>query len=220
MSEAFQWLIDTASNISMNRKPLVAKTYSRNGIVRSVSRGFNIWRFNVSLPDGRRWTDDREYISYLEALNETGVGTFQFNNTGYDWMVKYLGDQTAFNDTIQVSLPGGVGDNFNELTIVGGVNISSGFLFKAGDFIQTKSGSTKGSVYVVREDVAWDATVIKCHRPMQSEPQAFYDASSVNLLVGANCEWQVQCVQMPSWSFFARDQVAWSGEFILQEVLT
>ena len=219
MSEAFQWLVDTAETMSMNRKPLVAKTYSRNGIVRSVSRGFNIWRFSVKLPDGRRWTDDREYISYLEALNETGVGTFNLANSGYDWMVKYLGDQPSFNDTIQVSLPG-ESDNQNEFTIEGGVNISSGFLFRAGDFIQTKSGATLGSVYVVREDVAWDATVIKCHRPMQSEPANFYNLNSVNLLVGPNVQWEVQCVQMPNWTFFARDQVSWGGEFVLQEVLT
>lgn len=216
---SFQWLIDTAEQLSMNRKPLVAKTYSRNGIVRSVSRGFNVWRFSVKLPDGRRWTDDREYISYLEALNEIGTGTFQFNNTGYDWMVKYNGDEANINNKISVSLPGAT-DNQNELTIISGATVGpTQKIFAAGDFIQTASGATRGSVYTVAEDVAGTDTVIKLHRPIQNEPLEFFNTNP-NLVVGANCVWRVQCVEMPNWTFMARDQVSWSGNFVLQEVLT
>lgn len=219
MTQAFQWLIDTAEQISMNRKPLVAKTYSRNGIVRTVSRGFNVWRFSVKLPDGRRWTDDREYVSYLEALNEIGIEDIQFSNTGYDWLVNYLGDQPTIQNTVTVSLPG-ENDNANELTIVSGVTVGAGqALFRTGDFIQTRSGATRGSVYTVAEDVMGNDTIIKLHRPIQNEPGAFF-ATNPTLMAGPECIWRVQCVEMPNWTLFARDQIGWDSNFTLQEVLT
>lgn len=38
-----------------------------------------------------------------------------------------------------------------------------------------------------------------------------------NVNPGTNDSYTVLCVEMPTWTIFARDQVSWSGPFILQE---
>jgi hypothetical protein len=56
---AFQYVFDNAESISINRRSTTAQTISRNNTVRTVSRGGNVWRFEVKLPDGIRWSDAR-----------------------------------------------------------------------------------------------------------------------------------------------------------------
>lgn len=205
---SFQGLIDNAANIGIVRRPIVGQSISRGNIVRSVSRGGNVWRFEVKLPDGPRWTDYRGLITSLESLNTTETGTFSFNNTGHDWLVGYQGNLANPNN-ITVSVPGAG----NTVTITGGASgLTSGqFIFKKGDFIQLGSS---GKVYTVANDVAHNQTSITLHRPLFDEI-----TGSATLRVAQNCVFTVQCIQFPNWTLFARDQVSWAGSFILQEVL-
>ena len=89
---SFQWIIDNAESISINRKKNVAATTARDGTVRTVSRGGQPWRFEVRLPDGPRWTDYRNNISKAEALDRVTSGTVSFSNSGHDWLIQYTGD--------------------------------------------------------------------------------------------------------------------------------
>lgn len=224
---SFQAIIDNAASISIKRRPVVASTVARDGTVRSVSRGGAVWRFEVQLPDGPRWTDARELITLVEALGEITEDTVQFNNPGLDWMFKYLGDQTVDSDangqadilggTVSVSLP--TSGPLNVLTIQGGVTISSGYLFRAGDIIQMTDTTVVGKVYTVAQDVAWNDTTITLHRPLTNEPEYFSGFGDPYLLVGKECQFTIKCIQFPNWSLFARDQVAWDGPFVFMEVM-
>ena len=204
---SFQLVIDSAESISVVRRPIVAQTITRSNIVRSVSRGGNVWRFDVKLPDGLRWTESRQAISLLEALDRIETDTIQFNNVGHDWIFGYQGDLTDIS-AITVNVPSGGG---NTVTITGGATLASGYRFLAGDIIQL--GST-GKCYTVTEDVEFDNDIITLHRPLIDET-----SGSKTLRVGPNCVWTVQCIQFPNWNLFARDQVSWDGSFIFQEVL-
>ena len=66
MTTAFQWVFDNAESISIDRKAVVAQTTSRDQTIRSVSRGGQVWRFEVKLPDGIRWSDARSYIEAID----------------------------------------------------------------------------------------------------------------------------------------------------------
>ncbi len=50
---SFQWIVDNAESLSINRKKVVASTQSRDGTVRAVSRGNAAKRFEVKRD--RRW---------------------------------------------------------------------------------------------------------------------------------------------------------------------
>lgn len=205
---SFQQVIDNAASISIVRRPVVGQTISRSSIVRSVSRGNNIWRFDVRLPDGIRWTDSRGIITSLEVLDRINTDTIQFNNEGHDWMFGYQGD-LADPTAIQVTVP----SSGNTVTITsgaGGLSVGE-YRFLAGDIIQLGNA---GRVYTVTEDVAYNDDTITLHRPLVDET-----AGSVTLNVAEDCVWTVQCIQFPQWNLFARDQVSWDGSFVFQEVI-
>ena len=89
---SFQWIIDNATSISIDRQQVVGQTVSRNNTVRATSRGGGIWRFTVQLPEGLSWTNFRGYISQAEANGRVGTANISINNAGHEWLYKYQGD--------------------------------------------------------------------------------------------------------------------------------
>lgn len=206
MTTAFQTAIDYAESISINKKKKVAQTTSRDGVVKSTSIGGQIWEFEVQLPNGPRWTDYRQMIEKMEALDRVTVGTIQINSAGQSWLSKYQGDLGSTSG-ITVSFTSG-----NTVSITAGATgLSSGqFKFRAGDFVQLGSS---GKVYTVAADVAHNATTITLNRPVREA------AGSYSLIVGPAVTWSVICVQFPKWTIFARDQIQWDGPFVFAEAI-
>jgi hypothetical protein len=202
---SFQFVIDNAESISINRRRVVAATQSRDGTVRAVSRGGQAWRFEVRLPDGPRWSDYRGDISRLEALDRVTTANIQLNTVGQEWLYQYQGNITNLS-AIRVTIP----SSGNIVTLTAG-QAASGFNFRAGDFIQLRNN---GSVYTVAADVPFNTNNITLHRPI-------LDAAGTDQVVrvGPACIFNVICTEFPDWTVFARDQVSWSGPFIFSENL-
>ena len=203
---SFQWIIDQAETISLNRKKVVSSTTARDGTTRAVSRGNQPWRFEVKLPDGIRWTDIRNDISKAEALDRVSTATISANHTGQDWIFKYQG-----NSTLPQTFSASWTQGSTTVTITsGGGTTSSGYKFKAGDFIQL---GTSGGVYTVAADVAYNSNSITVHRAVVQS------SGTGTLKVGDQVSWTVLCTQFPEWTLFARDQVSWNGAFVFVENL-
>lgn len=203
---SFQWIIDRAEMISINRKKVVASTTARDGTTRSVSRGGQIWRFDVKVPDGLRWTDIRQYISQAESLDRTTAANIQFNNTGHNWLVKYQGSSPNYTSFVASITQGS-----SSITLTNWPATGAGYFFRTGDIIQL--GST-GKCYTVTADVPTTTTTVYLHRPVIEST-----ATGVALRVAENCVFNVVCVQFPEWTLMARDQVSWSGPFVFAENL-
>ena len=204
---SFQTIVNNAAEISVLRRPVVAQTVSRSQIVKSVSRGNNTWRFEVTAPDGPRWTDYRETISAIEAIGRTTSFDIQFNDTGHNWMFDYLGD---YSSTYPFAASWTQGNTSITITSTPS-SPGSGYMFKAGHILQL---SSTGLVYTVTADVAYNATTVNLHRPI-------IDATgSGTLQIGDDCVFRLRCVQFPNYRFFARDQIAWDGPFIFHEVIS
>jgi hypothetical protein len=204
MTTAFQTVIDNAEAISFNRRKKVSQTTSRDGTVKSTSLGGQIWEFEVSLPNGPRWSEYRPLIERMEALDRVTVGTIQINNANHSWLTGYQGNLTSLS---------GIGVTFtsgNTVTIASGASLGSGYRFRSGDLIQLGSG---GSVYSVVSDVVYNGTTITLNRPVREA------AGSYTLIVGQSVTWSVICVQFPKWTVFARDQVGWDGPFVFAEAI-
>lgn len=201
---SFQWIIDNAESISIDRKKIVSTTTARDGQVRSVERGSPQWKFTVKFPDGVRWTDIRNNISNAERLDKISTATIQINDPGHNWIIAYMGDSSnpsSFTATWTKNSP--------NITIAGGGSTAVGkYKFRAGDIIQL---GTTGRVYTVAQDVPSTSTNVVLHRPV------IEDSFSGVLKVGENCSWTVKCVDFPSWTLMARDQVSWSGAFVFVE---
>jgi hypothetical protein len=201
---SFQWIIDNAESISVDRRKVVASTQSRDGTVRAVSRGSQAWRFEVKLPDGPSWTNFRQYISQAEALDRTTTATVQFNDTGLNWFIKYQGNSVNYTGFVATITQGS-----NTITLTTSPTTSSGYKFRAGDVIQLGSS---GKCYTVAADVAYNSNTVTLHRPVIDS-----SGSSIALRVAENCVFTLICKEFPTWSVFARDQVSWSGPFVFYE---
>jgi hypothetical protein len=206
MTTAFQTVIDNAEAISFNRRKKVAQTTSRDGTVKSTSLGGQIWEFEVTLPNGPRWSEYRPLIEKMEALDRITVGTIQINKASHSWLTAYQGNLASLS---------GIGVTFtsgNTVTIASGATgLSAGqFRFRSGDLIQLGSS---GKVYSVVDDVAHNGTTITLNRPVREA------AGSYTLVVGQSVTWSIICVQFPKWTVFARDQVGWDGPFVFAEAI-
>jgi hypothetical protein len=97
---SFQWIIDNAESLSINRKKMVASTTARDGIVRVVSRGSPPKRIEVKLPDGIRWSDLRTNIAAAEALDRISTAVITIPYAKFPW---YYGNvQPAQNESYTV----------------------------------------------------------------------------------------------------------------------
>lgn len=198
---SFQWIIDHAETISMNRLPVVASTTARDGTTRSVSRGYAPWTFTVKVADGIPWTTIRPYISQAEFKGKTTADTINFAHSGYDWLIKYQGDF----DPSQFYASWTSGQY--QIEVIGGSGAGL-YKFRAGDVIQL---SNTGRVYTVAADCPFDQNTVTLHRPVLEE------SGGGPIQAGANCNWTVQCTAFPNWSLMARDQVSWDGSFTFVE---
>lgn len=204
MTTAFQTVIDNAESISIDVRKSIAQTQARDGTVRAISQGALPWRFQVVLPNGPSWSEYRQDIARLQALDRNTVGTILINKVEHSYLSQYQG-QAANPATITATFASG-----NTITLTGG-QAASGHNFRAGDFIQM---GASGAVYQVTADVAFNSNTVTLHRPVLEA------AGSYTLIVGQSVTWSVICTDFPVWTIFARDQVSWSGPFVFVEDLT
>lgn len=204
---AFQYVFDNAETLNYNRRAVTAQTQSRDGTVRTVSRGGQVWRFDVRLPDGPRWQDVRPAVEAIEYADRYTPAIVRLNNPGYvSWLSGYRGDSSGLTGFGATWTQGA-----DSITLTSAPSTpAGGFRFRAGDFVQL--GPT-GRVYTVRSDVGAASNTVPLNRPV-------LDASgSANLRVAENCEFRVICTELPQWTIFARDQVSWQGNFVFVEYM-
>lgn len=198
---AFQYVFDNAESIGIDRRATVAQTITRDNTVRTVSRGGQVWRFEVRLPDGMPWDAARPYIEAIDYADRYTEGTVQISNTGQtSWLNTYRGNGSSFAATWT--------QGATSITLTSGSG--SPYKFRVGDLIQL---GASGHVYSVVADVNSASTTVNLNR-------AIIDATgSGSLVIGPAVTWTVLCTDLPQWTISARNQVSWSGPFKFYEVL-
>jgi hypothetical protein len=98
---SFQWIVDRAETLSINRKKTVATTTARDGNVRAVSRGFPPKRFTVQLPDGLAWTDISTLITAAEALDKITTATIVIPYANFPWYYNNINPGTNQSWTVR-----------------------------------------------------------------------------------------------------------------------
>jgi len=88
---SFQWILNNAETLSINRLDTVASTQARDGTVKAVSRGTPKKIFTVKLPDGPRWSDIYTNIEAAEALDRHTTDTITIQYSTHPW---YYGNTT------------------------------------------------------------------------------------------------------------------------------
>jgi hypothetical protein len=198
----FQTIFNNAEAIAINKMKKVAQTISRDGVVRTISLGGQVWEFEVKLPDGPSYSSYRSIIEKIESLDRVTSSTV-YLNTATTWLNGYQGNYSNITGTVIVSFTSG-----NTLNIISGPNLQSGYKFRSGDYIQL---GTSGKVYTVVDDVPFSSTTITVHRPIRDAVNTY------TLAIAHNVKWNVVCVKFPRWTIFERNQVRWDGPFVFAE---
>lgn len=187
---SFQWIIDNAVDIQVNKRPVVASTTARDQTMRSVSRGGKIWRFIVTPSPGTRWYDPgiRSKVEVLDTLGRYTVSTIKFNTPGLEWLYGFQGSTAPTSVTVTQ----------------GSDVISHNGSIIAGDLIQMVG---KPHVYSFA-----DSTHL--NRPFLNT------SGSYSVVVGKNCQFSVICLDMPDYKINSIGLIEWSGPFTFVEDLT
>lgn len=198
---SFQWIFDNAASLTIDRRPTVARSITRNNRVSAVVRSGYTYRFTVKMPDGYRYSDARSHIEAYEDLGLHTVDTISISQnyiTGYRGVISNIANWTATGATgrtlegITPSLAPNTGDK----------------ILAAGDLVQLGTGNT----YTVVDDVVWPSTNATLNRAIQ-------ETGAQSLTIGPSVTWDVICVTMPAWNLFDYNLVNWPGEFVFYEVV-
>jgi len=205
-NEAFQWIINSATALSIDGRGVVAATSTRENVIRTVSRGGRVWKFTVSPSPGKTYVESRPYLARLDQMDRITIADINFNHAGFENIIGYLGSGTG---GFTVVVPAGT--SVTTCTITAG-SLPSGYVCRAGDWLQI--GST-GSVYqVVTDPAAGNGATVTLNRPIDEA------AGSYTGYFGANVTWSVLCVERPTWTLVpagANMLVNWSGDFVFYE---
>jgi hypothetical protein len=82
---SFQWIINSAETLSINRRDVVGSTQARDGTVKAVSRGTPKKIFTVKLPDGPRWIDIKTDIESAEVLDKHTSAVITIEYATHPW---------------------------------------------------------------------------------------------------------------------------------------
>jgi hypothetical protein len=98
---SFQWIVDNAEQISINRKKMVATTTARDGQVRAVSRGTQPKRFTVTLPNGIPWTQLKTDIEAAEVLDRISTAVITIPYAKFPWFYNNVNPGTDLTYTVR-----------------------------------------------------------------------------------------------------------------------
>lgn len=98
---SFQWIVDNAETISINRKKMVSQTTARDGQVRAVSRGSQPDRIEVKLPDGIPWTELKTSIEAAENLDRISTATITIPYAKFPWWYNNVNPGTDKSYTVR-----------------------------------------------------------------------------------------------------------------------
>jgi hypothetical protein len=205
-NEAFQWIINNATAMSIDGRGVVAQTATRENVIRTVSRGGRVWKFTITPSPGATYAQARPYLARLDQMDRITPAEINFDHTGFEVINQYLGSGTG-GFTVG-SLSG------TTCTVTAGsLSPPGSYVARAGDWLQIEN---TGHVYQVVEDPATgNGATVTLNRPIDGELSGAYTG-----YFGPNVNWNVICVERPTWSLVPAGNnmlVNWSGDFVFYE---
>ena len=82
---SFQWIINMAESLSLDKKKMIGQSETRSGVVRAVSRGVMPVRITARIPDGAKWTDLSANIAAATALDRYQTATITIPYAQFPW---------------------------------------------------------------------------------------------------------------------------------------
>lgn len=217
---SIQKVIDNASFITINKRKGVGQTVSRSGHVKTALQQQSIYRFTVSVSDGLKYSENRDFLEDLDTADIVTEANVDIGstNSGLSYLTAYQGDA----NTTQLSALALNSTSGSTLYVdTTGATGHSGTLFKKGDYIQPLGNtSTYRYPYQVTSDVAFTSgnLAVSVHRPILSQDGVALTSGGFRF--GVDCRFHIKALSMPIYSVIPYDLISFSDNFEFMEVIT
>ena len=222
---SLQDIVDSASQIDVDRRKQSASTVTRSGILRTATfSSHQPWVFTIIFNKSLKYSTNRDLIEEIDRLGTTEEETINIGNSNptLAYITGYRGNaSTASLNSITVNSGSTGGFMYLDCSSVTG---STGYLFRAGDYVQPL-GNTSGyrHPYTVTADVALNTAsgnsnvAVPVHRRMFEQPNV--TITGYGITWGANVSWPVKMLNKPKYSILPYDRVVFTEDFQLIEVM-
>jgi len=211
-----QTVIDNATFMTINARPITGSSISRSGQYKTAERGPSPYGITFGIHNGLTYSTNRDTLQALDNLDRTTEANISItNNAGMNYLTANLNGQTNNACTL-------VGYNGADLYINASAATGTGTLFKAGDWLQPLGNtSTYRYPYQVTTDVAFSTSsnvTVPLNRPVLS--QSGVALTSGGLRLGNDIRFHVKMFAYPQFSVVPHDRITFDGDFELIEVIT
>ncbi len=211
-----QTVIDNATFITINARPITGSSISRSGHYKTAERGPSPYGITFGMHGGLKYSENRDTLQALDNLDRTTEANISITNTsGMNYLTANLNGQTNNACTVR---------DYNGSTLYVNATAATGAdtLFKAGDWLQPLGNtSTYRYPYQVTSDVAFSTSSnvsIPLNRPVLSQSGVALNTGGLRL--GNDIRFHVKMFQFPTFSVVPHDLINFNGDFELIEVIT
>lgn len=212
-----QTIIDNATYMTIDNRPLTGSSVSRSGQYKTAERGPSPYMISFGMHDGLTYSTNRDTLQALDNLDRTTEANISITNTtGMGYLTANLNGQTNNACTV-------LGYNGADLYVDASSATGSGTLFKAGDYLQPLGNtSTYRYPYQVTTDTTGSFTAsnvtVKLNRPVLAQSGVALNTGGLRL--GNDIRFHVKMFQFPEYSVVPHDRISFSNDFELIEVIT
>ena len=211
-----QTILDNATFITINARPITGSSVSRSGHYKTAERGPSPYSIAVGMHDGLTYSENRDTIQALDNLDRTTEANISITNTtGLGYLTANLHGQTNNACTM-------LGFNGKDIYVNASAATGSGTLFKAGDWLQPLGNtSTYRYPYQVTSDVTFSTgsnVTVPVNRPVLS--QSGVALTSGGFRLGNDIRFHVKMFEYPTFTVVPHDRIVFNGDFELIEVIT
>jgi hypothetical protein len=210
---SFQTIFEVQQSMTVNNRRTVGQQVSRSGQMRVAQYLTSVpWVFTVAPHNYLAYATSRQIIQTIDNLDRQLPETIVFNSANLRWFTAYQGGAATTPTTVTL----GATPAANSQTLsLANLPVSTGDIFKAGDFIMIG-----GYSYKITADVPYTGATatVSIHRPVIGTP-----VSGNAVACGNNCTFRVLAERCPTYTltpYPSSALVNWDDAFVFREDIT
>jgi hypothetical protein len=210
---SFQTIFEAQQSMTVNNRRTVGQQVSRSGQLRVAQYLTAVpWVFTVTPHNYLAYATSRAIIQTIDNRDRQLSETITFNSANLRWFTAYQGGAATTPTTVTL----GATPAANSQTLsLANLPVSTGAIFKAGDFIMIG-----GYSYKITADVPYTGSTatVSIHRPIINSPVA-----GAAVACGNNCTFTVLAERCPTYTltpYPASALVNWDDAFVFREDIT
>jgi hypothetical protein len=207
---SFQTILEVQQSLGVNNRRTVGQQVSRSGQIREAQYLTAVpWVFTVVPHNYLSYATSRQIIQTIDNKDRQLPETITFNSANLRWFTSYQGGAATTPTTVTL----GATPAANSQTLsLANLPVSTGSIFKAGDFIMIG-----GYTYKITEDVPYTGSTatVSIHRPIIGLP-----VSGAAVACGNNCTFTVLAEKCPTYTLTPSPGSAfvnWDDAFVFRE---